>query len=212
MADKSKADLSQPLALLIGLHIIGLFGLKFHETQDIFARLIPVNLIITLGVLLYYQKHWNIRAIAYLFFVYVSSFVIEVIGVQTGKIFGVYRYGKALGPKLFDVPVMMGVTWLVLIYCVGLMVKNLKYNQFFKAAIAAVMMVMLDVLIEPVAIKLGMWGWEERRVPAINYAAWFVISYLYVLIQLNIKAKLRNELAPFVFVVIAGFFLAINLF
>jgi bisanhydrobacterioruberin hydratase len=191
MSEKSKTDLIKPLGWLIGLHVIGLLGLKFHETQDIFTRLIPINLAVTAGFLLYYQKHWNMRIIGFLFFVFFVGFALEVVGVQTGKLFGVYHYGKALGPKLWDVPIVMGLTWLILVYCAGIMVKGLEFHPLLKAGIAAAMMVMLDVLIEPVAMKLGLWGWEHRRVPLLNYASWFVISYLFVTLQLNLKAPQR---------------------
>lgn len=212
MSDKSKSDITKPLTWLAVLHVLGVIGLRFHETQEIFTRLIPVYFLVTLAVLLYYQKHWNIRIIGFLFFVFTAALAIQALGLHSGTVFGLFRYGKVMGPKVFDTPIAIGVMWLVIIYCAGLLVKNLKYNSFINAGLAAAMLVMLNVLIEPVAMKLGMWGWEDRRVPAQNYAAWFVVSYLFVLLMLNLKAKLRNDLAPYVFVVIAGFFLAVNLF
>jgi len=212
MADKSKVDLTKPLTLLIGLYVVSSFGLKFHETQEIFIRLIPFDLAVTTAVLLYYQKHWNIRIIVYCFGVFVATLVIEAVGLQTGKIFGTYHYGRSLGPKVLDVPIVMGLAWLILVYCTGIMVKNLNFHYLVKAGIAAAMIVMFDVLMEPVAMKFGMWGWENRRVPVLNYAAWFVISYIALLTLLNLKAKLRNELAPYVFCIVSGFFLTINLF
>ncbi len=42
--------------------------------------------------------------------------------------------------------------------------------------------------------------------------AWFVVSYPFFLVLLNLKAKLRNDLAPYVFCIVAGFFLIANLF
>ncbi|HZG01502.1 MAG TPA: carotenoid biosynthesis protein, partial [Chitinophagales bacterium] len=72
--------------------------------------------------------------------------------------------------------------------------------------------VMLDVLMEPVAVKFGMWGFDKNRVPLVNYIAWFVISFPLILLFLNLKAKVRNELAPYAFCVITGFFLVANLF
>ena len=212
MADKSKIDLTTPLALLIGLYVLSLFGLRFHETQEIFIRLIPLNLTFTAGVLLYYQKHWNLRIIVFCLSVFLVTLIIAAVGLHTGKIFGSFRYGRALGPKVMDVPVVMGFIWLILVYCTGLMVKNLNFHYLLKAGIAAAMMVMFDVILEPVAMKLGMWGWQNKRVPVINYVAWFFISYVAVLTLLHLKAKLRNELAPYVFCIVSGFFLVINLF
>lgn len=211
MSDKSNTDITKPLVLLVVLHVGMLVGLSQLSTQAIFTKLIPLNLLVTLGVMLYFQKHWNIRIILFCLATVVATFLIEVAGIKTGEVFGVFRFGKTLGPKLFDVPVIMGLTWLLLIYAVGVMMKNAKFSVWTNAAIGAAMMVMLDVLIEPVAFRYGMWSFHKNRVPLLNYFAWFVISYAFLSVILNLRAKLRNELAPYVFCVIVGFFLIANL-
>lgn len=212
MSDKSKQDLTKPIAWLAALHVVVLVGLWQPATQDIFVRLIPLNFVAALGFVLYYQKHWNIRIIAFCLFVFAVTFAVEVAGVQSGRIFGVYKFGKTLGPKLWNVPIVMGVFWLLLVYCVGVMLKSIKYHTLLKAAIGAAMLVMLDVLMEPVAVKFGMWGFDKNRVPLMNYIAWFFVSFPLILLFLNLKAKVRNELAPYAFVVVTGFFLVANLF
>ena len=73
-------------------------------------------------------------------------------------------------------------------------------------------MVMLDVLIEPVAGRFGMWYFKYNYVSLQNYLAWFVISYVLIIITLNLKAKLRNDIAPYVFCVQLAFFILLNLF
>jgi putative membrane protein len=212
MSDKPKQDLTKPIAWLVALYAIAMVGLWQPATQYIFVRLIPVLWLVTLGFMLYHQKHWNMRIIAFCVFVFAATFAVQVVGVQSGKIFGVYAFGKSLGPKLWDVPVAMGVLWLILVYCVGVMLKSLNYHVLIKAAIGAGMLVMLDVLIEPVALKFGMWGFDKGRVPLMNYIAWYIISFPLILLFLNLRAKVRNELAPYAFCAIAGFFLVANLF
>ena len=212
MSDKTKQDLTRPIAWLVAIYAVGLVGLWQPATQDIFVRLIPINFLVTLGFMLYYQKHWNIRIIAFCLFVFVATFAIEAVGVQTGRVFGVFKYGKTLGPKLWNTPLVIGVLWLILIYSVGVMLKSLKFHSLLKAAIGAGMLVMLDVLIEPVAVKFGMWGFDKNRVPLLNYIAWFVVSFPFILMFLHLRAKVRNELAPYAFCAIAGFFLVANLF
>jgi putative membrane protein len=209
MSEKSSSNIIQPLIWLSIFHIVGLFGLVKYA--DIFQRLIPLNLIGTFAFLLFYQKHWNIRIISYFMFVFTTTFIIEAIGVKTGLIFGSYNYGKSLGPKLFNTPLLIGINWLVIAYCASLMVKNLKFNVWYQAFVGACLMVMLDVLIEPVAGRFGMW-YFKYNVPLQNYLAWFVISYVLIIITLNLKAKLRNDIAPYVFCVQLAFFILLNLF
>ncbi len=51
-------------------------------------------------------------------------------------------------------------------------------------------MTLMDVLIEPIAIKLNYWTWTDNTVPFSNYLAWFIIA---MLMQLILTNKLENE-------------------
>ena len=57
-----------------------------------------------------------------------------------------------------------------------------------------VLMTSLDLLIEPVAIKLGFWFWKNDIIPLQNYAMWFVtcifIRGIIYLFQPKINAKI----------------------
>ncbi len=161
--------------------------------------------------MLFYQKHWNFRIIAFLSGIYVVSFVVEAVGVNTGQIFGEYKYGRALGLKAFNTPLVIGINWLILVYSTTSLVKNLKFGAFGNALLAAIMLVALDVLIEPVAIRTGMWSWADNKVPLKNYAVWFGLSYIFVLSLLASKSKLRNDFAPYIFVIQLAFFILANL-
>ena len=57
-------------------------------------------------------------------------------------------------------------------------------------------MVLIDLVIEPVAMKYGFWSWQGGQIPLQNYLAWFVVSF--VLLQLFYRLKFRkvNLIAP----------------
>ncbi|MFN2335752.1 MAG: carotenoid biosynthesis protein, partial [Bacteroidales bacterium] len=55
----------------------------------------------------------------------VTSFLIEAVGVNTGRIFGTYTYGKALGPALWNTPVIIGLNWFLLIYCTNVISRQI---------------------------------------------------------------------------------------
>lgn len=211
MSDNSKVDVIKPVLWLSAIHVFGLAGLRFHESQEIFQRFIPLYLLVTLGFLFYYQKLWNFRIILFCLGVFVTMFLIEVFAVKTGLLFGKYQWGKAFGIKLFDVPLITGVMWLVLIYTSGIMVKDLKTNVWLKAMLGASLLVLLDVLMEPVSLKFGIRLWHLGRVPIQHYASWMLLAFAGIFVLLNLKAKLRNPLAPYAFCIIAGYFLVANL-
>jgi uncharacterized membrane protein len=44
---------------------------------------------------------------------------------------------------------------------------------------AALLMVALDVLIEPVAVALDFWQWENAVIPIQNFVMWFANGFYY---------------------------------
>lgn len=210
MSDKKSFDFTRPLVILSILHIGGLVCIRYTAFMDIFQKLAPFHLLFVFGVMLYYQKHWSFRSIAFLVGIYIAAFTVEAIGVNTGQIFGTYKYGKTLGIKLFDTPLVIGINWLILVYSVTLLVKPMKFGNWGNALLGAVMLTALDVMIEPVAMRTGMWSWPNMKVPVQNYAAWFAISYVFIITLLFSKARIRNDFAPYVFIIQLVFFLLAN--
>ena len=56
-------------------------------------------------------------------------------------------------------------------------------------------MVSLDVLIEPVAIKLDFWRWQENVVPFQNYIGWYGVGFLILALYFYFLPKYENRLA-----------------
>lgn len=117
-----------------------------------------------------------------------TGFFIEVLGVNTGAIFGVYQYGQVLGWKIWGTPLVIGLNWFLVTYCVNQVVSLAKLKPLLHAIIAAIVITAFDYLIEPDAIRLEMWTWEGGEIPLKNYAAWWIVSfwlsYYYTLLKL----------------------------
>ncbi|MBK9076996.1 MAG: carotenoid biosynthesis protein [Flavobacteriales bacterium] len=119
---KSLPPLFVPTAILVILYTVGLVGLAGPWTEDL-VYLTPYNLLITAGLLLW-QARPDARTWAFALLVFVSSYLVETLGVHTGVIFGTYWYGDVLGAKLFDTPLLIGVNWLILVMSVGPLVAR----------------------------------------------------------------------------------------
>ncbi len=208
------STLTRPIIWLVICYIIELMGLTYSSHEEEYHILIPLNILITFGFLLYYQKHWNLRVIFFFIFSYIITFTIQAVAVNTGLIFGQFHYDWSLGLELYrtHTPLIIGLNWITLIYCTGLMVKNMKFSFWLQAALAASLLLMYDILQEPVAGRFHMWDWGRgNKVPIFNYLAWFAVSYPLLVLFLNLKAKLRNDLAPYIFLIQIVFLLFANL-
>lgn len=180
--------------LLSAMHVAGIIGLSFEETRAAFQLLTPFNLFSTAAILLHFEEH---KGMNYLFFI-ISTFILgfgfEVIGVQTGAVFGNYTYGETLGFKWLDVPLTIGLNWVVLIYLTRGVASKITRSPFGIILLSSALMVLLDLLIEPVAIKFDFWRWEDGYIPLKNYLGWFALSCLIQGIGLKLFPISNNQL------------------
>ena len=129
--------------------------------------------------------------------------MIEWAGVETGVIFGIYRYGDTLQPQIVDVPVAIGFAWLCMLLTSTAVVQSLtghwhKISPVILAALISFAMVLFDVVMEPAAVKLSYWTWIGDHIPIRNYIAWFVISYLFSMLGIAMGI-FRNRLPRIAF-------------
>lgn len=200
------------LALMIAMHTAGIIGLAFEESRAMFQMLTPFNLVATAAILLHFEKEKSSRYFAFIIVTFIFGFGFEVIGVKTGVIFGEYAYGETLGLKMLDVPLVIGLNWVILIY-----MTRAAATKFFKSEVliilfSSLMMVVLDLLIEPVAIRFDFWQWEANHIPLQNYIGWFALSVLIQFIGIRIFPISNNRLNTNLLIVQFMFFLLLNLF
>lgn len=119
--------------------------------------------------------------------------ILEIVGVATGRVFGAYHYGSALGGQVAGVPLLIGLNWITLLLG-GLALTEralpaqLPGRRWLVAAAAALLLTAFDWVMEPVAVRLGYWFWEggpaaggehlpaPLHVPLQNYLAWLLIG------------------------------------
>lgn len=215
-----------PLFIAILFHFMGVLGILLTPYRDWFIANTPLNLIL-MGILLAASQE-RIEKGFVLFFLlaFITGMVTEIIGVNTGVLFGDYAYGTVMGPKLLGVPFLIGMNWFVVVFCCGSLMHKLnkvmlaKYEAPIPVAIikwsviidGAVLTTFFDWLMEPVAIKLGFWTWDGDTIPMLNYACWFVISAILLAVQQQLKIKAQNHFAIHLLIIQALFFLSLRIF
>lgn len=203
----------QAIYIITILHIVGLFGLN-SSFKEYFALLTPINLLAGTILFLGTAEGLEAKNIWVLATIAVVGFFVEVIGVNTGFPFGNYVYGSVLGIKAINTPLMIGVNWLMLVVpamLIGRLVISKNRAGWKVALIAALAMVLLDFLIEPVAIKTGMWHWYGRAVPVANYVSWFVVAFFLAWLAHYFLPRLQHSAAVGFFTIQIGFFLVMIL-
>ena len=188
------------MLILVMMHLVGIVGL-LTPFQEFFRLLTPLNLL-TSGFLLWLNHGDRSRSFfMFALTVFILGFGVEFLGVQYGFLFGSYSYGATLGPKLFGVPVIIGLNWLLVIYCIAVLTGSLNIPAFGKIILGALLAVLMDTLIEPVAMRFDFWSWKNGIVPVQNYIGWFIVSAAMLFFFHVYKVKSENKLAlPYFFI------------
>lgn len=196
--------------LVVVWYLVGIIGFMNRTLQPLFQRLTPLGMIGAATLLLYFHQPKNLKSWIVFSSIILFGFLVELIGVNTQILFGFYRYGSALGPKIFNTPLVIGFNWLVLVYCITAILKPIRHSWYFPLA-GALLMVLFDGVMEPVAIATDMWNWGFDSIPLKNYTDWFLISgFLFLMIRI-LKLEIKNPVAGVLLLMQFVFFLAINL-
>ena len=200
------------ILVLAILYTVGVFGILLPIHED-FILLTPVNLLVSLALVLWFHPGWGQRTLAFLAVAYFTGFGAELFGVQTGILFGEYSYGRVLGPKLWGTPLMIGINWVMLGYSAGVIANRLAGSRHWllRGLVAALLMVGLDVLIEPVAMHYGFWSWKGNEVPLRNYLGWFLVAFPLQCLFAYWLGRVQNKVAVALFILQIFFFLILGM-
>lgn len=214
-------------AIAIFFHIIGLVGLLFLN-KSFFIAATPFNLVLSFILLVWTQPKKNSGFWFFMAIVFSVGFFAEVLGINTGMLFGNYSYGRVLGFQWLKVPLLIAINWFIIIYSCGISIHTLLIKAINKLAAdsnqppliikaisvivdGATLAVVFDWLMEPVAIRLGFWAWHgDGNVPLYNYICWFAISMLLLTVFHFFKFSKENKFAVNLLLIQAMFFLILR--
>lgn len=195
--------------ILLGIFFtVGITGMALPVSRETFTSLTPVALLLSIAAVIIFHKSQDpAREIFFFLFVFIAAFIIEAIGVKTGRIFGSYRYETGLGPKIFETPLMIGANWVLLVYCTAVISDRFPVSDFLKIIAGSSLMLAYDLILEQAAPVMLMWSFEDNVIPWRNYASWFLLAVIFHSLLRLSGVRTENRMAPFVLYVQAVFFI-----
>ena len=124
------------------------------------------------------------RAVVVLAVTAVPGYLVEVVGVHTGLPFGTYRYSEVFGPRLLDVPLVIGLAWTMMLWPAALVARRLVTGPVARVLLAAWATTAGDLFLDPQMVSTGAWTWRNAGlhlpgvpdVPLSNYAGWLAVT------------------------------------
>jgi len=192
----SLTDEKKVKAFFVIFYAIGALGMIIPQTFMLFCRLTPLSLLLSLFCLAWFHPDKREFKTLFVFsLIFITCLVIEIIGVNTGLIFGPYEYGNTLGIKIFGTPLLIGLNWVLLTYLTSSVVEKVKIKVALKICIASLIMLGYDVVLEQAAPITGLWQWEGGKVPLQNYAVWLLLALVFHSLIKIFRVKTANPLS-----------------
>lgn len=182
------------------LFLLGFFPVNFPQYENEWISVIGI---IALSIPAYYffirEKKFKQKAIFTIIAISIFAVIIETIGIITGFPYSKFFYGDSIGLKLFGItpftilftftPVVLGSTFIASKIIEKIKdnnenkLKNFIYIKLKKTNstilfffFSVLFLVIYDLLLDPVAAKLGFWIWpnggEYFEIPLMNYFGW----------------------------------------
>lgn len=196
------------LAIAVIFHAVGLVGIGILHSDSI-SRSTPMHLLL-MGVLLFIASRAELPRFAlWAAITAVVSFWAEWFGVHTGLLFGEYSYGRVLGPRALDIPLLIGLNWMLVLS--GACTIAFRYSPTSVVAVlfAAGLATVYDYILEPVAIRLGYWSWRSPEIPLYNYFCWALLAAAFALSWKILRLR-GNLFAAGLFVIQLVFFILLR--
>ncbi|MEN9686185.1 MAG: hypothetical protein RLZZ28_1971 [Bacteroidota bacterium] len=210
-------------------HFCGIVGILFTPYKGWFVANTAFTLLLMVALLIWTLPGKKANFFMFMLVAFLVGMGVEMIGVNTGKLFGTYQYGNLMGAKLNGVPWLIGLNWFVVVFC-SASIMQLLHEWTLKKFLAngfemsaplsaasfitdgALLACFFDWLMEPVALKLGFWEWKNNEIPLYNYFCWFLISMGLLFVFHKFLFVRANHFAVHLFLIQALFFLALRTF
>lgn len=182
------------LLLLYSLGIIA--QLIFNENfARITQQLTPLFLLIATIFTLWRANFFESSALKWsAFVIFLGGFIAEASGVAFGFPFGDYWYSSILGLSFLNVPLLIGVNWVLVVFGAFFFCEMIKARKLpLQILLTAIFATLFDIVLEPVAIALNYWQWAGGTPPLLNYLSWFVLSAIFASILGFLWKKQSNE-------------------
>jgi bisanhydrobacterioruberin hydratase len=213
IANAHKANIA--LIAALSFHFFGAIGIA--QRMPFFMNATSLNLIL-MAAIVWWTYEANYKSLLQFFLIsFTIGIAVELIGVNTGYLFGDYKYGDLMGVKIAGVPLLIGVNWFVTLYCcarvIEFLFEKIKFNSTILFTITtAALATAYDWLIEPCAIELKWWNWStDPVVPIYNYVCWFACSLPIAFLYKRLALSKQHQFPIQLFIIQILFFITLRI-
>lgn len=198
--------------MFIRFYAVGLILFFIPFTRPLFVSITSLSLLLVIGAVMAFHRDWNTRTVLWFVFIVVSSFLLEMAGVNGGRIFGAYAYGRGLAPLVNGTPLIIGLNWLFLVYASHNIAQRFNLKPWARVLTGSLLMILYDLVVEWVAPYMNMWDFGQAYPPFRNFVVWFIAAVVYQTGFELFRIRSDNPPARFLFALQLVFFLFVGIY
>ena len=190
--------------VLAGLVLLGLAAYPFLDGEPL--RLLTISTLVAFfaasvtHAAAYHGLWWAVRLVVV---TAGGGLAVEAVGLATGFPFGDVTFADTLGPRVFGVPVVLGLAWTAMAYPAFAIARNLVGTRFLAGVpvVGGVALAAWDLFLDPAMVADGHWAWAAPTpaipgvpgVPVSTYVGWLLVA---VVMMTVLTLTLPEEHAP----------------
>ncbi len=199
-------------AALILSCALGFAGLAYEKSSELFIAMSPFHLLFSAIILFWFQNKFKRPFRIFFVSTYFILLSFLILNRFTAFPMGAIGYSDSLGFSFFNVPLILPLLWLMIFYSAGIISARLPLPKILKAVAAAILILLMDMALEPAAETLNWWKWEQNQNLLPVYLTCFLLAFFSMLIFYLSHFRKTNKVAPLLFIIYLSFFTLINLY
>lgn len=212
---KSKTEKKQVLFILL-VYCLDLILLILPFSRKIVINLSEVFYFLISLVILSFIIRTNKKKLTAFFLWTITAFfgiyLLQVFSINNNIIFGSCWFGGTFSHQIAGVPYIISIFWIVILFSAIALASKITSINFLRILFSSIFVVILDLFLEPVAMKLDYWQWENKSVPLQNYVIWFIISIIFSTFLIIFKLEPRSFVGRSFFLIQLAILVLINIF
>lgn len=188
--------LSITTAFLGGLYLLTFLLHTFEKSSSAAFKFTPYLLLTTIVlVLIPHFAAGNFRLIAWFGAAGLLIFLLEVVGLETGNLFGIVEFSTSLGLQVLGIPIVLVFNWVLVI--LGAVTLMERFADALWYQLAGVMMIttFYAFIVDQAAVVLSYWEWSSGFAPIQNYLVWALLggtaAWFYNLLKLSNREHIQ---------------------
>ncbi len=170
------------------------------------------------SLLIFFKERKNKKTLEILFLTFLYGLFLEILNVHLS---GAYSYSKEFIFRIFDVPIAVGIGWLIVYYCARKISEVYPLKWWQAPFLMALVALSIDLTLDIIAIRLGFWKWriplnqEWFGVPYDNFFGWMAVIWTFALLvnfsEQNFFSHRFSRLIKYLAVVVSPLLLGLQI-